>query len=143
MTEERLLRVLAFAHPAWMVASLGLALATARLGLEIRRRRASGTPVGGRLRRRHLRFGGVALSMIGAGFVMGPLSMVWLRDRGLFESFHGILGVIVVGLFAWTGWSGRRLERGDAEARDVHRIAAGASLAAAMLSAVAGFILLP
>lgn len=81
--------------------------------------------------------------MVGAGFVMGPLSMFWLRDRPVFDSFHGILGVIVLGLFAWTGWSGHRLAGGDRAAREIHRIAAAASLAAALLSAVAGFVLLP
>jgi hypothetical protein len=143
MDDTRLLHWLAFFHPAWMLASLGLALATARLGLEIRRRRAAGQGVGSGLRARHLRFGRITLAAVGTGFVLGPLSMFFLRDRPLFESFHGVLGIIVLGLFAWTGWSGRALRRGQAEAREVHRIAAAASIAAAMLSAVAGFILLP
>jgi len=69
--------------------------------------------------------------------------MVFLRDRDLLDSFHGILGLVVLGLFAWTGWSGRALSRGQEEAREIHRIAAASSVAAAMLSAVAGFILLP
>ncbi len=81
--------------------------------------------------------------MIGIGFVLGPLSMFFLRDRSSFDSFHGILGIIVLGLYLWTGWSGRALARGNHEAREIHRIAAGASIGAAMLSAVAGFVLLP
>jgi len=143
MDEARLLHWLAFFHPAWMVASLTWALATARLGLAIRRRRAVGQGVGRGLRDRHLRFGRITLAAVGTGFVLGPLSMLFLRERGLFESFHGVLGIIVLGLFAWTGWSGRALRRGQPDARDVHRIAAASSIAAAMLSAVAGFILLP
>ena len=137
------LRVLAFFHPAWMVVTLAFAVATARMGLEMRARRARGEPIGAELRARHLRFGKRTLVAIGLGFVLGLLSMSFLRDRALFESFHGILGVIVSGLFAWTGWTGRALARGDREARDIHRIAAAASLGAAMLSAVAGFVLLP
>jgi len=43
-------RILAFAHPAWMVASIAFAITTARLGLEIRRRRAKGQPPGHALR---------------------------------------------------------------------------------------------
>lgn len=143
MDEARLLHWLAFFHPAWMLASLALALATARLGLQIRRRRAAGRGAGSGLRARHLRFGRLTLAAVGTGFVLGPLSMFFLRGRGLFESFHGVLGIIVLGLFAWTGWSGRALRRGRPEARDIHRIAAACSIAAAMLSAVAGFILLP
>lgn len=143
MDETTILRLLAFVHPAWMVATLAMALATARLGLEIRRRRASGRPVGAALRARHLRFGRRTIVAVGVGFGLGPLSMVLLRDRPLLDSFHGILGLIVLGLFAWTGWSGRALARGDLEAREIHRIAAAASLAAALLSAVAGFVLLP
>ena len=78
-----------------------------------------------------------------AGFVSGPPSMIYLRERAWFESFHGVVGVIVLGLFLWTGASGRALARGNADARDVHRIAAASAIAAAMASAVAGFALLP
>lgn len=143
MAETTLLRIAAFVHPAWMVASLALALNTARLGLEIRRRRRLAQPVGSSLRERHLRSGRASLYCVGLGSLLGPLSMVLLRDRPAFESFHGILGLIVLGLFAWTGWSGRALARGVAASRDIHRIAAAASIAAAFFAAVAGFILLP
>ncbi len=141
--EATWLRALAFFHPAWMLASLALALATARLGLRIRRLRARDRAVGAGLRARHLRFGRLTLGLVAVGFLLGPSSMVLLRDRPAFDSLHGILGLIVLGLFAWTGWSGRGLARGRAEARDVHRIAAASAIAAAMLSAVAGFVLLP
>jgi len=143
MIEATWLRVLAFVHPAWMVVSLALAVATARLGLEIRRRRANGQPVGASLRARHLRFGKRAIGMIAIGFVAGPLSMLFVREREWFDSFHGILGIIVLGLFTWTGWSGRALARGDRDVRDIHRIAAASAIGAALLSAIAGFVLLP
>jgi len=143
VTEATLLRLLAFVHPAWMVASVGLAIATARLGLEIRKRRASGRVVGSELRRRHLRLGKTAIALVLVGFVLGSVSMVWLRERPAFDSFHGILGIIVSGLFAWTGLSGRSLARGDQSARGLHRLVAAASIGAALLSAVAGFVLLP
>ena len=143
MTQATTLRLLAFVHPAWMVTSVALAVATARLGLEIRKRRVSGRAVGLELRRRHLRLGKTAIGLVLVGFVLGALSMVWLRERSAFESFHGILGVIVSGLFAWTGLSGRALARGDQAARNLHRGVAAASIGAALLSAVAGFVLLP
>jgi hypothetical protein len=143
MDDSTIVRLLAFVHPAWMVSTLGMAMVTARLGLEIRRRRMSERPVGGDLRGRHLRSGKRTLVMVGIGFLAGPISMALLRDRSPFDSFHGILGIIVLGLFAWTGWSGRALAAGNRDARDIHRIAAALSVAAGMLSAVAGFILLP
>jgi hypothetical protein len=143
MDDTTILRVLAFFHPAWMLIGLAMAITTVRLGLEIRKRRKSGRSVPRTLRDRHLWFGRRTLALIGIGFVLGPLSMFFLRGREAFDSFHGILGIIVASLFAFTGWTGRNLLRGDAEARDLHRIAAAASLAAALLSAVAGFILLP
>lgn len=143
MDEATILRALAFVHPAWMLTSLGMAIATARLGLAMRRLRHSGQPVGADRRRRHLRLGRASLAALTLGFTMGPLSMVLLRDRPAFDSFHGILGIIVIGLFAWTGWSGRALSRGNQDARDIHRIAAASSLGASCVSAVAGFILLP
>jgi hypothetical protein len=136
-------RVLAFAHPAWMIASLVVAVMTARLGLDIRRRRIHGQPVGGALRKRHLRFGQRAITMVVLGFATGPVSMMFLRERDWFDSFHSILGIIVLGLFLWTGWTGRALARGDREARRIHRVAAAGALGVAMLSAIAGFTLLP
>jgi hypothetical protein len=143
MDDATTLRVLAFVHPVWMVVALASAVATARLGLAIRRLRLNGQRVGRELRDRHLAFGRRTLWMIAVGFAAGPLSMALLRDRSPFESFHAILGIIVLGLFAWTGWSGRALARGRREARDIHRIAAASSIAASMLSAIAGFVLLP
>ena len=143
MNEATWLRVLAFVHPAWMMVSLALAVATARLGLEIRRRRRNGKPVGASLRARHLRFGKRAIGLIAIGFVAGPLSMLFVRERESFDSFHGILGIIVLGLFSFTGWSGRALARGDREVRELHRIAAASAIGAALLSAIAGFVLLP
>ena len=143
MDDATILRVFAFVHPIWMVVSLTIAIATARLGLEIRRRRRRDHPVGANLRKRHLRYGKRAISMIALGFLLGPASMFFLRDRNPFDSFHGIVGVIVLGLFMWTGWSGRALAAGNREAREIHRIVAASSIAAAMFSVVAGFILLP
>jgi hypothetical protein len=143
MDDPALARLLAFAHPLWMLTSLGLAVATARLGLIMRRERRLNRPVGADRRRRHLRLNKTTILFVTIGFVLGPFSMVLFRDRPAFDSFHGILGLIVLGLFLWTGWSGRALSRGRSEARDIHRIAAAASLAAAAISAGAGFILLP
>ncbi len=143
MNRASILRLLAFVHPVWMLASLALAVATARLGLEIRRRRAAGRPVGQALRERHLRFGRSAIALVLVGFGLGALSMVVLRERTAFDSFHGVLGIVVSGLFAWTGYSGRALARGDASSRALHRGVAAASIGAAFLSAVAGFVLLP
>jgi len=81
--------------------------------------------------------------MVVVGFIGGPPSMFYLRERVWFESFHAVLGLIVLGLFLWTGWSGRALANGNAEARDVHRIAAAAAIASALASSIAGFTLLP
>lgn len=143
MTQATTLRLLAFVHPLWMLTSLALAVATARLGLEIRRRRVAGRPVGPELRARHLRLGRTAIGFVLVGFGLGAVSMGALRDRAVFDSLHGMLGIVVSGLFAWTGHSGRALARGDASMRALHRGVAAASIGAAMLSAVAGFVLLP
>jgi hypothetical protein len=137
------LRLLAFLHPAWMIAAIALALSTASLGLRIRRARAAGRVVPAQLRRRHLHLGKLAIAVCSAGFALGPVSMALFRDRAVFDSFHGILGIVVTGLFLWTGHSGRALARGDAAARGLHRAVAGSAIAAALLSAVAGFALLP
>lgn len=126
-----------------MLVGVGLALVTARLGLEIRKRRAAGRLIGADLRRRHLRLGKAAILFVLVGFALGPSSMLWLRDRPAFDSLHGVLGIVGAGLFAWTGHSGRALARGDQSVRGLHRGVAAASIGTALLAAVAGFTLLP
>jgi polyferredoxin len=136
-------RGLAFVHPVWMVIALALALGAARLGLGLRRARMKGQALRPAQRIRHLRFGKAAVTMIFVGFVIGPPSMVFVREEAGFDSFHAILGVITLGLYLWMGWSGRALARGNQQARDVHRIAAATALGFSLLAAVAGFVLLP
>jgi hypothetical protein len=136
-------RGLAFIHPLWMVLTLVFAFSTARMGLRLRRARIRREVPQPALRVRHLRFGKATISMVVVGFAAGPPSMIFVREQAGFDSFHAILGLITLGLHLWTGWSGRALARGRAEARDVHRIAAAAALATSMLAAVAGFGLLP
>ena len=136
-------RALAFLHPAWMVLAIGMSVTTARLGLEIRRKRMRGEPPGRVLRERHLRFGQIAVVMVVVGFLGGPPSMIFVREQSSFQTFHAVIGIVSLGTHLWAGASGRSLAKGNQDARDVHRIAAASAIASAMLSAVAGFTLLP
>ena len=137
------MRWLAYAHPAWMVASIALAATALRAGLLLRRARRLKARRAPGLRERHLRFAKPAVALLLAGFIAGPISAFTLRGWGVFESFHGWLGLTCIALFAATARLGRSLERGRSRAFDAHALLGLLALLAAGVAAVAGFGLLP
>jgi len=136
-------RWLAYAHPAWMVVALGLALVALRLGLTLRRARLRGTPAPRGTRRLHLRVAKLAVAFVLLGFLAGPLSVWGLRDWTPLSTFHGLVGGVAAVLFAGAAAQGRRLERGDREARTLHAWLGAGALLAGLVAAMAGFDLLP
>jgi hypothetical protein len=137
------LRALAHLHPAWMVFSVLLAGLTLRAGLRSRRARLGRAPRDPGLRRRHLRLAKPAVVLLLIGFLGGPVSAVWLRGWEPFRSFHGLLGLAVISLFAAAALLGRRLERGRSRAFEAHARLAALAMLGAAVAAVAGFVLLP
>jgi hypothetical protein len=137
------MRALAYAHPAWMVASLALTVAALRVGLQLRRARIARRPAGRGTRDAHLRFAKPAVLCLGVGLLAGPLSAVWLRGWEPLSTFHGVVGLIAGALFAATAFHGRKLERGARDARTAHALSAAFAVLAAAVAAIAGFVLLP
>jgi hypothetical protein len=126
-----------------MAAGLVLAAAALRAGLAIRRSRATRRPPPRDARRRHLRAAKPAVALLCVGFAGGLASAVWLRGMTPLRSFHGVLGVLALTLFALTARHGFRLEKGDVSVREIHaRLGAGALLLG-LAAAIAGFVLLP
>jgi Protein of unknown function (DUF4079) len=126
-----------------MVIAIGLCGLALRVGLSIRRARRARRPPPRGARALHLRVAkpGVVLALVGA--VLGPLSVALLRDWTPMSSFHSLLGGIAAVLFAGAGLQGRRLERGDRAARNLHALLGGAAVSIALAAAIAGFVLLP
>jgi hypothetical protein len=134
---------LAWGHPLWMALSLGTAVLAARSGLRMRRARL-GVAVRDRAdRARHVRLAKIAVVAIVFGAGGGPLSMYWLRDRAPFRTAHAFVGLVALALFVAAAWLGRRLERGQSRARDVHALLAALALLAGGVAAITGFVLLP
>ncbi len=124
-----------------MLTALLLAALAARAGLALRRaRRVAGRRA--ELRRRHLRLARPAVILALIGFVGGPLSMAWLRDRPPFETAHAVAGSLAAACFLAAGWLGHRLEHGQGS-RDLHATLGVAALLAGAVAAVMGFVLLP
>jgi hypothetical protein len=126
-----------------MIASCGVAALALRAGLRLRRNRVARVGRNADLLHAHLRLAKSAVVMVGIGFLVGPLSALWLRDWTPFASFHAWLGSLTAILFAATAILGRRLERGRGRPVEAHAILAGLAVMAAAVTAVAGFILLP
>ena len=83
---------------------------------------------------------GVVLVLL--GFVGGGVSSVLLRAWEPLESFHGMIGALVVILFSVTAILGKRAEKGQGDPA-VHGLFGTLAVLAASLAAVAGFVLLP
>lgn len=134
---------LAYLHPLWMLGSLGLAAATLRAGLRLRRARRLGQRKDAAAYRRHLALARPTLFCVAFGFAGGIASSVLLRGWDPLATGHGWLAVAALATFLATGTLGRRLERGDTRAVEWHaRLAALAVLLAAAAIGT-GFVLLP
>ncbi|MDH3211099.1 MAG: DUF4079 family protein [Myxococcales bacterium] len=136
-------RWLAYAHPAWMVASLALTALALRAGLALRRRRRVLGPRNPRARRAHLRLAKPAVGLLLVGLLGGPPSAVLLRGWEPFRTFHGVLGLLVAGLFVAAAVVGRRIEKRRSRAFDTHALLGMLAALGAAIAAVAGFVLLP
>ena len=126
-----------------MLTSLAVAAAALRAGLRLRRARGRGERSRPDDRRRHMRLAKTALVLLGAGFVAGPASAVWLRGWEPFATLHAWAALLAVALFAATGWLGRQLERGALARRDLHAALGLAAVGAAAAAFLTGLVLLP
>ncbi len=140
--------LLPYAHPLWQAIALLLMVVTLSLGLRLRRMRTLPGDLShhATLLRRHIVFGIVFLATVTSGYVLGLLTMAFVRDEPVFRTAHGYFGTIVLGLFWLGAWYGVRLSRGvPAAAKDVSNhaffVIFGAILALAV--AVMGYVLLP
>jgi hypothetical protein len=126
-----------------MAVSIALAGATLRAGFALRRARLARRPAPRGARRRHLRLAKPTLVLLTIGFVGGWISAVWLRGWSAFETFHGVLGALVVLLFGLTASHGWRLEQGRGGSRQAHALLGALAMLGALVAAMAGFVLLP
>lgn len=126
-----------------MVLSLGLCVFALRIGLAIRRARHAHRPPPRGARARHLSLAKAGVTLVMLGAALGPLSVAMLRDWTPMSSFHALVGGIAAVLFAGAALQGRRLERGDRAARNVHALLGAGAVAIALATAIAGFALLP
>jgi hypothetical protein len=142
---------LAYAHPAFMLAALGLALFALRAGLALRRARRLGVRRDGRAYARHLRLAKLAVALLPLGFAAGIASAVMLRGWEALGSAHGLISSATLALFLAAAFVGRKLERGGSAARvggarvtpDAHALLAVLAALCAAASLFTGFVLLP
>jgi hypothetical protein len=140
---DSLVRALAWAHPTWMLLSIGAAAVALRHGLRLRRARLTGSRRDPEWRRRHLLVARPAVAAMLVGFALGPISAVALRGFDAFDTFHAAVGVAVATLFAGAAWLGHRIAHGRSRARDLHALLGTLGVLLSALAAVAGFALLP
>ncbi|PON10670.1 hypothetical protein C2W62_48860, partial [Candidatus Entotheonella serta] len=101
--------VLAYIHPILQVLVLVLAFAALRLGLALKKYRGrSGIFYNQHeIITRHMQLGYITVGALAGGYVLGLISMPWLRDRPHFGSAHFFFATMALLLFlggAYTGW---------------------------------------
>ena len=126
-----------------MVVSIVLCAAALRAGLSLRRARRFRTRRKPNARAAHLRLAKPAVAAVVIGFVAGPVSALTLRGWDPFQTFHSFVGIATAALFIATAVLGRRLERGTTRSFDAHALLGMLAMLAAMIAAVAGFVLMP
>jgi len=134
---------LAHAHPAFMLAALGLVFAALRLGLGLRSSRRLGARRDGRAYARHLRLAKLAVALLPLGFAAGVASAVSLRGWNALGSAHGWISSATLALFLAAAFFGRKLELGAKQAHDTHALLAVLAALSAAASLFTGFVLLP
>lgn len=139
-------QLLAYAHPAFMLAALALALLALRAGLALRRARRLGARRDARGYARHLRLAKLAVALLPLGFAAGVASAVLLRGWGALGSAHGWVSSATLTLFLAAAFAGRRLERRAARSGlspDTHALLGVLAALCAAASLFTGFVLLP
>jgi len=126
-----------------MVASLGFVALALRAGLRLRRTRFGRERRTLDMLRDHIRFAKPAVILVCVGFLMGPISAIWLRGWGPFATFHAWLGALATALFLAVAYLGWRLEHRRGRPVDAHATLAGLAVLAAAVAVVAGLVLLP
>jgi hypothetical protein len=126
-----------------MLAAIVAAGVALRAGLMIRRARRFRQRRAAGLRETHLRFAKPAVVALLIGFLAGPVSAVLLRNWEPIRSFHGVVGLLAAALFTAAAVAGRRIERRRSNAVDAHALLGLLAMLAAVIAAVAGFVLLP
>lgn len=135
------MRWLAYAHPAFMVCVLALALWVLREGLVVRRARLAGRSHDSS---RHRRLARLLLIGVAVGAASGLASMAWIRERSVADSLHFALATSAVVAMASAGTLGLWLERGASlKVRVVHAACGAGGVLIALGAAAAGMAILP
>ena len=91
----------------------------------------------------HRRLARAWVVLVSVGWVSGVLSMEFLRQKPLFDSYHAIAASTVAALAITAGSLGLLLDRGRERVRPVHALLGTLAVLLSLGAAVAGFAILP
>ena len=140
--------VLAYVHPVLQILVLLVAFASLRLGLALKKQRTQQRYIQNQheIFIRHTQLGLLAIGCLLGGYLLGLVSMSWLRDQAPFRSAHFFFSTVTMLLFLAGGYMGWRLKKGTkryADVRDIHGFLVYLALFISLGVGVMGFILLP
>lgn len=140
--------ILAYVHPVLQILVLLVAFASLRLGLALKKQRTQQRYMQNQheVFIRHTQLGLLAVGFLLGGYLLGLVSMPWLRDKAPFRSAHFFFATVTLLLFLGGGYMGWRLKKGTtryADVRDLHGFLVYLALFISLGVGVMGFILLP
>ena len=140
--------VLAYIHPILQVLVLVIAFAALRLGLALKKYRGRSGVLHNQhdIITRHMQLGYLTVASLSGGYLLGLISMIWLRDRPPFGSAHFFFATMALLLFfggAYTGWRMKSGTQRFSDVRDIHGFLAYLAVFVSLGVGVMGFILLP
>ncbi|ETX07646.1 DUF4079 family protein [Candidatus Entotheonella palauensis] len=140
--------ILAYIHPILQVLVLVIAFAALRLGLALKKYRGRSGVFHNQheIITRHMQLGYITVAALSGGYLLGLISMPWLRGRAPFGSAHFFFATMALILFlggAYTGWRMKHGTKRFSDVRDIHGFLAYLAVFVSLGAGVMGFILLP
>jgi hypothetical protein len=93
-----------------------------------------------------MQLGYITVATLAGGYLLGLISMPWLRGQPPFGSAHFFFATIALLLFlgvAYTGWRMKNGTKRFSDVRDIHGFLAYLAVFVSLGVGVMGFILLP
>lgn len=141
--QDASLEALAYMHPGVMVLVILLSIAVYTTGMTLRQQRVRRQEQDPTARRRHLLFAQPMAVVLVIGFLLGPISSVWLRGWPLMSTTHGWIGLAAAVACTAAAVLGVRLELEKSDQNVLHGVTGLIATMLGLVAAVSGIALLP
>ncbi len=141
--QDASLEALAYIHPGVMVVVVLLFLVVYSTGMVLRRQRVRRREQDPAARRRHVMLARPMAVILTIGFLLGPISSIWLRGWSAMSSAHGWIGLGAALVCGAAAVLGNRLEAEKSDQKALHGLLGLIATMLGLIATVSGIALLP